>query len=56
MNIGIPCKDIVLTSIAQKGIDQTKKDAQKIADACFIKKESVMRWIRKVEKNEIIIR
>ena len=56
MRISIPVKDIVLTSIANKGIEQTKADAQRIADDCFAKKASVMVWIRKVEKGVIAIR
>jgi len=56
MRISIPVKDITLTSIANKGIEQTKRDAQSIADGCFAKKASVLAWIRKVEKGELIVR
>jgi hypothetical protein len=55
MRISIPVKAIVMTSIEYKGIDQTRKDAQKIADECFAKKASVMHWIRQVEKGKISV-
>ncbi len=55
MRISIPVKDIVLTAIKFKGIEAVKKEAQQIADDCFAKKQSVMAWIRKVEKGEVVI-
>lgn len=55
MRISLPLKDIVLTAIKFKGIEAVKKEAQQIADDCFAKKQSVMAWIRKVEKGEVVI-
>ena len=56
MRFSLPVKEIVLTSIAQKGIAQTRKDAQQIADSCYATKSAVLNWVRKVEKGEIIIK
>jgi len=55
MRISIPVKDITLTAIAHKGTDQVRKEAQEIAESCFAKKQSVLNWVRKVERGEIVI-
>jgi hypothetical protein len=55
MRISIPVKDIVLTAIANKGVKQVREEAQSIADGCFAKKASVLSWVRKVEKGEVIV-
>ena len=55
MRISIPVKDIVLTAIKYKGTDQVRKEAQSIADDCFATKGSVLNWVRKVEKGEVVI-
>ena len=56
MRVSIPVKDIVLLAIANKGTEQVRREAQNIADECFAKKASILHWVRKVEKGEVIIR
>lgn len=56
MRISLPVKDIVLTAIANKGVEKVRKEAQQIADDCFAKKSSVLSWVRKVEKGEVVVR
>lgn len=51
----LPLKEIVLTAIRFKGIAQVRIEAQRIADDCFAKKQSVLSWVRKVERGDIVI-
>lgn len=55
MRISLPIKEIVLTACANKGTAIVRIEAQQIADACFANKSSVLNWVRKVERGEIIV-
>jgi len=55
MRISLPVKEIVLTAIANKGTEQVRKEAQKIAEDCFATKSSVLNWVRKVEQGKVVI-
>lgn len=55
MRISIPVKEITLTAIKNKGVEQVRKEAQYIADECFASKNSVLNWVRKFEKGEVSI-
>ena len=56
MRISLPVKEIVLTACANKGTAVVRKEAQQIADECFASKSSVLNWVRKVERGEVIVR
>ena len=48
-------KNVILTAINFKGIDQVKREAQELAVGCICSVSYVRNIIRKVEKGEIII-
>lgn len=48
-------KDIILTAIKFKGIDQVKKEAKQLAEDSLASLSYVKSIIRKVEKGQIII-
>lgn len=49
-------KNVILTAINFKGIDQVKKEAKELADNLLCSESYVKNIIRQVEKNQIVIR
>ena len=49
-------KNVILTAINFKGIEQVKREAQELAEGCLCSVSHVRNIIRKVEKGQIIIR
>jgi hypothetical protein len=48
-------KNVILTAIGFKGIEQVKKEAKELADNLLCSEGYVKNIIRKVEKNQIIM-
>jgi predicted transcriptional regulator YheO len=49
-------KNVILTAINFKGIDQVKSEASKLAENLFCSESYVKNIIRQVEKGQIVIR
>ena len=49
-------KNVILTAINFKGIEQVKKEAKELADNLLCSESYVKNIIRQVEKEQIIIR
>ena len=52
----ITSKNVILTAIHFKGINQVKKEAKNLAESLFCSEAYVKNIIRQVEKNKIIIK
>lgn len=49
-------KNVILTAINFKGIEQVKKEAKELAEKCLCSESYIKSIIRQVEKNQIVIR
>ena len=49
-------KNVILTAINFKGIEQVKTEVKELAGKCLCSESYIKSIIRKVEKNQIIIR
>jgi hypothetical protein len=48
-------KNVILTAINFKGVDQVKKEASLLAEKCLCSESHVLNIIRKVQKSQIKI-
>lgn len=49
-------QNVILTAINFKGIEQVKREVKELAQNCLCSESYIKSIIRKVEKNQIIIR
>jgi hypothetical protein len=49
-------KNVILTAINFKGIDQVKKEVKELSENCLCSESYIKDIIRKVEKSQIIIK
>jgi len=49
-------KNVILTAINFKGIEQVKKESKELAEKCLCSESYVKNIIRQVQKNQIIIK
>lgn len=49
-------KNVILTAINFKGIEQVKKEVKQLAEGCLCSESHILNIIRKVEKNKIVIK
>lgn len=54
--MGISAKKVILTAIHFKGVEQVKKESEKLADDCLCSVSYVMSIIRQFEKGSIIVK
>lgn len=49
-------KNVILTAINFKGVEQVKKEAKELAEKLLCSESHVLNIVRKVEKNMIVIK
>lgn len=49
-------KNVILTAINFKGIEQVKKEVKELAEGCLCSESYIKSIIRQVEKNQIVIK
>jgi hypothetical protein len=49
-------QNVILTAIYFKGIEQVKREVKELSENCLCSESYIKSIIRKVEKNQIIIR
>ncbi|MBN8860887.1 MAG: hypothetical protein J0H29_21025 [Sphingobacteriales bacterium] len=49
-------KQVILTAINFKGVEQVKREAKELAEKLFCSEQHVLNIIRKVEKQQIIVK
>lgn len=49
-------KNVILTAINFKGVEQVKKEAKELAEKLLCSESHILNIIRKVEKSQIIVK